>query len=63
MEFEAGINALAKKMRSQQDIIQTEEATKNAFIMPFISQVLGYDVFNPLEVMPEFTADHGTKKR
>lgn len=62
MEFEAGINALAKKMRSQQDIIQTEEATKNAFIMPFISQVLGYDVFNPLEVMPEFTADHGTKK-
>lgn len=62
MSFEAGINSLAKKMQGQQDIIQTEEATKNAFIMPFISQVLGYDVFNPLEVMPEFTADHGTKK-
>ncbi|MDQ6991508.1 MAG: type I restriction enzyme HsdR N-terminal domain-containing protein [Mariprofundaceae bacterium] len=41
--------------------IQTEEATKNAFIMPFISS-LGYDVFNPLEVIPEFTADVGTKK-
>lgn len=62
MSFEAGINSLAKKIRGQQEIIQTEEATKNAFIMPFISQVLGYDVFNPLEVMPEFTADHGTKK-
>lgn len=42
--------------------IQTEEATKNAFVMPFIQRVLGYDVFNPLEVIPEFTADHGTKR-
>ncbi len=30
-------------------------------IMPFM-QALGYDVFNPLEVMPEFTCDIGTKK-
>ena len=35
------------------DAIATEEATKNAFIMPFL-QGLGYDVFNPLEVVPEF---------
>lgn len=62
MTFEAGINELSKKLREQQGSIQTEEATKNAFIMPFISRVLGYDVFNPLEVVPEFTADHGTKK-
>lgn len=40
----------------------TEEATKNAFIMPFISTVLGYDVFDPSEVVPEFTADVGVKK-
>ena len=40
--------------------VQTEEATKNAFIMPFL-QALGYDVFNPTEVVPEFTADIGTK--
>ncbi|HBL43185.1 MAG TPA: restriction endonuclease, partial [Planctomycetaceae bacterium] len=39
----------------------TEEATKNAFVMPFIS-ALGYDVFNPLEVIPEFTSDVGIKK-
>lgn len=42
--------------------MQTEEATKNAFIMPFISNVLGYDVFDPSEVVPEFTADVGVKK-
>jgi prophage lp2 protein 6 len=41
--------------------IQTEEATKNAFIMPFI-QILGYDIFNPIEVIPEFVCDIGTKK-
>ena len=41
--------------------IQTEEATKNAYIMPFI-QLLGYDVFNPLEVIPEFIADVSNKK-
>ena len=41
--------------------INTEEATKNAFIMPFI-QALGYNVFDPTEVVPEYTADVGTKK-
>lgn len=46
------------KLRGQ---VATEEATKNAFVLPFI-QALGYDVFNPLEVTPEFTADIGTKK-
>ena len=45
----------------QLEHIKTEEATKNAFIMPFI-QALGYNVFDPTEVVPEFTADVGTKK-
>ncbi|MFR9546906.1 MAG: type I restriction endonuclease [Rikenellaceae bacterium] len=39
----------------------TEEATKNALILPFLS-ALGYDVFNPLEVLPEMHCDIGTKK-
>ena len=43
------------------DQIATEEATKNAFIMPML-QILGYDVFNPLEIVPEFTCDIGIKK-
>ncbi len=41
--------------------IETEEATKNAFVMPFLN-ALGYNVFDATEVVPEFTADVGTKK-
>ncbi len=55
------VREIASRIPQQQEHIQTEEATKNAFVMPFIS-ALGYDVFNPLEVIPEFTADVGTKK-
>jgi len=56
------ISALARKIESTKDGIETEEATKNAFIMPFISNVLGYDVFDPAEVVPEFTADVALKR-
>ncbi len=41
--------------------IETEEATKTALVLPFL-QELGYDVFNPAEVVPEFTADVGIKR-
>lgn len=53
---------LSAKLAQQRGSIETEEATKNAFVMPFIGRVLGYDVFNPSEVIPEFTADLGVKK-
>lgn len=46
----------------QDNLVRTEEGVKNALVMPFISQALGYDVFNPLEVTPELIADVGTKK-
>jgi hypothetical protein len=39
----------------------TEEATKTSVILPFI-RALGFDVFSLDEVVPEFTADVGTKK-
>jgi len=61
MDFKDQIKQLGERVIRLKDQIQTEEATKNAFIMPFI-QALGYDVFNPLEVVPEFTADLGIKK-
>jgi hypothetical protein len=61
-EFEERLAALSTKIKSQRAAIKTEEATKNAFVMPFISTILGYDVFNPLEVVPEFIADVGMKK-
>lgn len=61
MSFDEKIAALIQRIPRLIDHLQTEEATKNALIMPFIA-ALGYDVFNPQEVVPEFTADVGTKK-
>ncbi len=61
MDFIDQIKALGDKVSRLKDSIQTEEATKTAFIMPFIA-ALGYDVFNPHEVVPEFVADLGIKK-
>lgn len=62
MEIAERAQGLALKIRKHKASIETEEATKNAFVMPFISTVLGYDVFNPSEVIPEFTADVGLKR-
>lgn len=56
MDFKDSIKALADKVQKSKEYISTEEATKNAFIMPFIAS-LGYDVFNPLEVVPEMDCD------
>ena len=52
---------LADKVVQMKEQIGTEEATKTAFILPFLN-LLGYDIFNPTEVVPEFTADLGLKK-
>lgn len=62
MSIEQPIYALASKVRDLKPIIETEEATKTAIIIPFISTVLGYDVTDPREVIPEYTADIGIKK-
>jgi len=61
IDFKDQIKQLGDRVLKLKDAIQTEEATKNAFIMPFIN-ALGYDVFNPLEVVPEYITDIGTKK-
>lgn len=62
MDFIERIDALSKRIPQIAGSLQTEEATKNALVMPFLHSVLGYDVFNPNEVIPEFTADIATKK-
>ena len=62
MELAERLNALSNKIKQQIEVINTEEATKTAFVMPFIHNVLGYDVFDPSEVTPEFVCDVGTKK-
>lgn len=61
MQFEARIRALADKARATASLLLTEEAAKTALVMPFLS-ALGYDVFDPREVVPEFIADVGVKK-
>jgi len=61
MEFAEKISQFAQRVESIRDSITTEEATKTSIVMPFF-QMLGYDVFNPLEFVPEFTADVGIKK-
>lgn len=61
MDFKDYIKQIAERIIKLKDNIQTEEATKNAFIMPFI-QMLGYDVFNPMEVVPEMDCDLVRKK-
>ncbi len=61
MDFIDQVKQFAKRVEGMKDTIQTEEATKTSIIMPFFS-LLGYDVFNPNEFIPEFTADVGIKK-
>lgn len=61
MEFVDSLKQFSKRVASLKDSIQTEEATKTSIIMPFFS-LLGYDVFDPTEFVPEFTADVGIKK-
>ena len=62
MDFIERLENLAKKIPLVATSLTTEEATKNALVMPFLHTVLGYDVFNPEEVLPEYTADVGQKK-
>lgn len=62
MDFVERLNSLSAKVKQQAFSIKTEEATKTALVMPFIHTVLGYDVFDPSEVVPEYICDVGTKK-
>lgn len=61
MDLSSRLADLQKRSIEHREYLLTEEAAKTALVMPFI-QALGYDVFNPAEVVPEFTADVGTKK-
>jgi len=57
MDFLEDIRKVSERVMNLKDSVKgNEQATKSALILPFI-QALGYDVFNPLEVYPEFGAD------
>lgn len=61
MDFIEKLQSLSTKTEKLCSMLQTEEATKNALVMPFIN-LLGYDIFDPTEVIPEYVADVGIKK-
>lgn len=61
MDLQTRLAELQKRTLEHREVLLTEEAAKTALVMPFL-QALGYDVFNPSVVVPEFTADIGTKK-
>jgi len=61
MDFADSLYELSKKVSARVKNIRTEEATKSGLVMPFIN-ILGYNVFDPTEVVPEFTADIGERK-
>ena len=60
-KFGEELKKLGKRVEKIKNNINTEEATKTSLVMPFF-QILGYDIFDPTEFVPEFTADVGIKK-
>ena len=62
MDLADRIREVSGRIVKRIDPVKTEEATKTAMVLPFITHVLGFNVFDPEEVVPEFTADVGTKK-
>ena len=60
-KFGEELKKLGKRVEKIKANISTEEATKTSLVMPFF-QILGFDIFDPTEFVPEFTADVGIKK-
>lgn len=61
MDFIEELNNLSSRIPDYKDKVKGEQATIDAFVKPFI-RALGYDDTNPTEVVPQFTADIGTKQ-
>ncbi|NPD17564.1 restriction endonuclease [Xinfangfangia sp. D13-10-4-6] len=61
MSIDVTLKVLTDRVQQHANTMLTEEAVKTAVVLPFL-QALGYDVFNPGEVIPEFTADAVGKK-
>jgi hypothetical protein len=61
MGFKEDLQKLSVQVSERKLHITNEEMTKQALIIPFV-QILGFDVFNPVEVRPEYIADFGKKK-
>ena len=56
MDVYEQLSNLANSLPDLEGQLATEEATKHALVLPFIA-ALGYNVFNPRHVVPEYVAD------
>lgn len=56
MDFEQTFQQFASTVGDVKGCCRTEESTKHSLILPVI-QMLGYDIFNPTEVVPEVDCD------
>ncbi|MCK6547613.1 type I restriction enzyme HsdR N-terminal domain-containing protein [Myxococcota bacterium] len=61
MSFQDDVLRFSDQIKARIPHIKGEEATKHALVVPFL-QVLGYDVFDPREVKPEYAADFAKKR-
>lgn len=61
MPFEDDFSRHVDQVKARLPHIRGEEATKQALVVPLLS-VLGYDVYDPREVAPEYIADFAKKK-
>ena len=59
--FKERIKVLSEIVQTTRQVIMSEEHTKMAYIVPFLTN-LGFDMSNPVEVVPEYTCDFGTKR-
>ena len=62
MAFEDDLARHVDQIKVRVPHVRGEEATKQALVVPLF-QVLGYDVWNPLEVQPEYGADFTKVKK
>lgn len=61
-DFVDRIKAVVAELRKRAPHCKTEEATKMSLILPFLEKVLGWNPYDPHQLVPEFAADIGTKR-
>ncbi|MBC2262825.1 endonuclease [Listeria sp. FSL L7-0091] len=60
--YKNSLNIIIERLETIKRTIKTEEATKITLVLPFF-QALNYDIFNPQEFVPDYTADSDIKIR
>lgn len=59
-QFNESVRALQTHIRTRRQAVRSSESIKTALILPFI-RMLGWDVFDPFEVVPGYSHESGGK--